>query len=98
MERWERTQTYDFAGREIRYDVAGEGPPLVIVYGTPWSSYNLRQLIRGLAGSFRVYFYDLLGYGQSDQSPGDVSLGVQNEVLAALIRAWGFAKSCRDRS
>ena len=37
-----------------------------------------------------MYYYDLIGYGQSDKSPGDVSLGIQNQVLAQLLDQWGL--------
>ena len=70
--------------------MTGNGPPLVVVHGTPWSSFNLRHLIQDLTKSFTVYYYDLLGYGQSDKSNGDVSLGVQNQVLDQLLGHWGL--------
>ncbi|MEJ2710881.1 MAG: alpha/beta hydrolase [Anaerolineales bacterium] len=82
---WNLPHTYDFDDRTIRYGVAGDGPALVIVHGTPWSSFNLRHLIKGLSDRYTVYYYDLMGYGQSDQQEGDVSLGVQNEILHSLI-------------
>jgi pimeloyl-ACP methyl ester carboxylesterase len=64
---------------------------LVLVHGTPWSSYNWRHIIPALAQWWTVYFYDLLGYGQSEKHPGqDVSLGVQNKVLTALLDYWGL--------
>lgn len=88
MTDWILSKTYDFSGRTIAYDIRGNGPPLVLVHGTPWSSFNLRHLIRGLADHFRVYYYDLLGYGQSDKTPGDVSLGIQNQVLDRLLDHW----------
>ena len=88
MTSWDLPHTFDFDGRAVRFGVAGDGPPLVMVHGTPWSSYNLRHLIGGLAQCFTVYHYDLLGYGQSDKSPGDVSLGIQNRVLKRLLVHW----------
>ncbi len=90
MDNWMLAQQFDFEGRTVRYDVRGYGPPAVVVHGTPWSSYNLRHLIQALAGDFTVYYYDLIGYGQSDKSPGDVSLGVQNRVLDRLLAHWGL--------
>ena len=87
---WTLTRSFDFHGREVRYDVRGDGPPLVMVHGTPWSSLNLRHLIDALSSDFTVHFHDLLGYGQSSMTPGDVSLGVQNQVLAALLDHWGL--------
>lgn len=90
MTEWNLPETYNFHGREVRYGVMGDGPPLVIVHGTPWSSFNLRHVIQGLSRNFTVYFHDLIGYGQSDKSEGDVSLGVQNKVLDELLTHWGL--------
>ncbi len=87
---WTLARTYDFKGRAVRWDTKGRGAPLVMVHGTPWSSYNLRHLINRLADHFQVYYYDLLGYGESSKEAGDVSLGIQNEVLAQLIQYWGI--------
>jgi pimeloyl-ACP methyl ester carboxylesterase len=91
---WNLRHTFDFHGRKVAHDVLGQGPPLVLVHGTPWSSFNLRHLARGLAGSFTVHLFDLLGYGRSDKSGGDVSLGVQNRVLSALVEFWGLENPC----
>ncbi|WP_236012300.1 alpha/beta fold hydrolase [Marinobacter mangrovi] len=87
---WQLPGTLDYQGREVRYGRLGDGPPMVMVHGTPWSSFNLRHLIRSLSAKHTVYFYDLLGYGQSSMAEGDVSLGVQNEVLARLLDHWGL--------
>lgn len=91
MTEWELSEVYEFDGRSVRYGVCGDGPPVVVVHGTPWSSFNLRHLIGALSRGFTVYYYDLLGYGQSDKSSGDVSLGTQNQVLAHLLDHWGLA-------
>ncbi|MFV0423168.1 alpha/beta fold hydrolase [Oleidesulfovibrio sp.] len=88
MSDWNLKQTFFFENREIRYDVEGNGPAVVLVHGTPWSSYNLRHLIAGLRESYTVYYYDMAGYGQSDKSDADVSLGIQNRILSALLDHW----------
>ena len=88
MIEWKLSQTYDFNGRTVRYGVRGDGPPVVLVHGTPWSSFNLRHIIKALSEDFTVYYYDLLGYGQSDKTSGDVSLGIQNQVLSGLLDHW----------
>ena len=90
MDTWNLTRTYDFEGRPVRYDRAGSGPPVVLVHGTPWSSFNLRHLIEGLAREHTVYYFDLLGYGQSSMAAADVSLGVQNRLLDRLLDHWGL--------
>jgi len=88
MTEWKLPETYFFNGRTVRYGVRGDGPPVVLVHGTPWSSFNLRHLIEALSQSFTVYYYDLIGYGQSDKTPGDVSLSIQNQVLDQLLDHW----------
>lgn len=92
MHHWKLAEEYFFEGRVVRYGVVGNGPALVIVHGTPWSSFNLRHLIAGLSHGYTVYFFDLLGYGQSDQSDADVSLGIQNQVLEKLLDHWKLDK------
>jgi pimeloyl-ACP methyl ester carboxylesterase len=88
MTEWVLPETYVMDGRIVRYGREGHGPPVVLVHGTPWSSYNLRHLIMALSQYYTVYYYDLIGYGQSDKSPGDVSLGMQNQVLDRLLDHW----------
>ena len=89
---WNLSKTFDFHGQEVRYDVQGEGEPIVLVHGTPWSSFCWRNLIPHLAQSWKVHYFDLLGYGQSEKRDGqDVSLAVQNDLLAALLEFWNLA-------
>ncbi len=90
MNDWNLTETFTFEERYVKFGVSGNGPPLIVVHGTPWSSYNMRHLIEPLSDSFTTYYFDLIGYGQSDKSNGDVSLGIQNEILARLIKFWGL--------
>lgn len=78
----------------------GDGPPLVLVHGTPFSAQVWRRIAPVLARRWTVYFYDLIGYGLSDKAEGqDVSLGVQNGILAALVRDWSLTRPdvlCHD--
>jgi pimeloyl-ACP methyl ester carboxylesterase len=73
----------------LRYGIHGDGEPLVLVHGTPWSSFNWRHLIAPLARRWRVHCYDLLGYGLSDKAE-DVSLGVQNGLLCDWLDHCGL--------
>lgn len=88
MNGWELPESYDYEGRSVRYRRLGTGPPMVLVHGTPWSSFNLRHLIRQLSNEYTLYFFDLLGYGKSSKAEGDVSLGIQNKVLDSLLDHW----------
>lgn len=85
------TRNFVFEGQTVAYDTFGEGDPIVLVHGTPFSSFVWRTIARELARSYRVFFYDLLGYGQSEKRAGqDVSLAVQNKLLAALLKHWAL--------
>ncbi|EYD76583.1 putative oxidoreductase [Rubellimicrobium mesophilum DSM 19309] len=93
-------QRHMFDGREVAWGRLGEGPPLVLIHGTPFSSQVWRRIAPLLARRWTVLFFDLLGYGASDMSEGrDVSLGVQNRLLASLFEAWGLTRPdvlCHD--
>lgn len=87
--RWSLNQEYESSHGVVRYEVRGAGEPLVMIHGTPWSSYVWREIAPELAATHTVYLYDLPGYGQSEKREGqNVSLGIQNEVLADLIDYW----------
>lgn len=90
MRQWQLRKSTEFQGRTVRYDQIGSGPPVVVIHGTPWSSFNLRHLIHGLADSHSVCYFDLLGYGESSKVDGDVSLGIQNELLDHLLDFWAL--------
>jgi pimeloyl-ACP methyl ester carboxylesterase len=76
---------------EVAYEVFGEGPPVVLVHGTPVRSYLWRNIVPALAESHSVYAYDLLGYGESEKGEGqDVSIPVQARLLGELAEAWGL--------
>jgi len=88
---WELSKTFDFEGQAVAHDVLGRGEPVVLVHGTPFSSHVWRRIARELARDRQVFCFDLLGYGQSEKRDGqDVSLGVQDRLLAALLRHWSL--------
>lgn len=90
---WRLTRSFDFHGQSVAWDMLGDGPAVVLVHGTPFSSFVWRKIARELARHYRVHLHDLLGYGQSEKRDGqDVSLGVQNGLLAALLRHWGIER------
>jgi pimeloyl-ACP methyl ester carboxylesterase len=88
------TRTFRSSSGEVRWDRLGEpgGPPVVLLHGTPFSSYVWRAVARALAArGHRVYVWDMPGYGQSEKHEGqDVSLGAQGKVFAELLAHWGL--------
>lgn len=86
---WELTRRLRTRRGEIAYDVLGEGPPVVLVHGTPSRSLVWRRVTEVLAASHRVFVWDLLGFGDSERHvEQDVSLVAHGEVLAELVERW----------
>lgn len=83
-------ERFDFQGHAVAWGSLGEGPPAVLLHGTPFSSAEWRRIAPCLARERRVFYFDMLGYGLSDKPDADVSRGVQSELFAALYRHWGL--------
>jgi len=82
---------FEFEGQSVAWGSMGQGEPLVLVHVTPCSSQGWRKFARLLADRWQLYFFDLLGYGQSEMKANqDVSLGVQNRLLITLLEHWGI--------
>ena len=86
---WKLRESFEYRGDRVACDVFGEGAPVVLVHGTPFSSYVWRGIAPALAENYRVHVFDLLGYGTSEKREGqDVSLYAQGKLLARLLEHW----------
>lgn len=65
----------------IRYRVAGEGPPLLLIHGLMTTSYSWRYVIEPLGRKFRLFMPDLPGAGESEAPP-------EGAFGPARIAAW----------
>jgi pimeloyl-ACP methyl ester carboxylesterase len=83
---WRLGQRAEVLGGEVAFEVFGEGPPVVLIHGTPSRSYIWRGVAPALAERFSVYVFDLLGYGDSEPRGDDVSIAAQ---ARALRSSWG---------
>ena len=89
----ERLDEFDWRDGTVRWRRDGQGPPVVLCHGTPWSSQVWAGVARALAARWTVYRWDMLGYGTSDMHDGqDVSLVAQGELLAALLGHWSLPR------
>lgn len=72
-------------GQQVHYVDHGAGPPVVMVHGSPISSYAFRQQIAALGARFRVVAPDLLGFGLSEGSEGGAAFQQQVTMLCKLL-------------
>lgn len=72
----------------VFYKTSGDGPPLVILHGfhAGASSYEMRRQVGPLAGRFRVYAPDWLGFGLSDRPAIRYTAQVYIDLLEGFIR------------
>ncbi|MCX5399248.1 alpha/beta fold hydrolase [Streptomyces sp. NBC_00102] len=91
---WELEQEFETPGGVIRWSrLAGEGShdrdPVVLVHGTPYSSYLWRDIAPALARDRPVFVFDHLGFGLSEQREGqDLSLAAHARNFAGLLDHW----------
>ncbi|MDW3224652.1 MAG: alpha/beta hydrolase [Paracoccaceae bacterium] len=94
---WSLGETVMTSAGSVTAGSAGDGPDLVLAHGWPWSSFSWHRVIPALAETYRVHWYDMPGYGQSDMRPEkatalDVQGSVFAEVLAHLLHCCDFEK------
>ncbi|TPQ17517.1 alpha/beta hydrolase [Streptomyces sporangiiformans] len=88
---WRLADRVRVSGGEVATGVFGEGPPVVLVHGTPAWSYLWRDVVPLLAREHTVYVWDLLGFGDSRPDPGvKPSIAQQARTLVELTGHWGL--------
>nr|WP_264158591.1 alpha/beta fold hydrolase [Myceligenerans sp. TRM 65318] len=88
---WQLDQVYPSSLGDIRWARLGGARhrPVVLLHGTPFSSFIWRDVGRALAQQRQVYVWDMPGYGQSARSADqDLSLGALAGVFVELLRHW----------
>ncbi|MFE2050530.1 alpha/beta fold hydrolase [Streptomyces sp. NPDC059459] len=95
MPAWSLPETFPSCSGAVRWNRLGEAgrPALVLLHGTPFSSYVWRAVARSLAREHQVFVWDMPGYGASEKSSGqDVSLAAQGRVFTELLAHWGLER------
>ncbi|MBB5935897.1 alpha/beta fold hydrolase [Streptomyces zagrosensis] len=101
MTSWALDRTYLSSAGTVRWAELGapDAPPVILLHGTPFSSYVWRGVARSLADRYRVLVWDMPGYGTSDRHEGqDVSLASQASVFVELLAHWGLHPGGADES
>ncbi|MEL6278111.1 MAG: alpha/beta hydrolase [Pseudomonadota bacterium] len=89
---WKLDQEVATSAGRVAAGACGDGPDLVLAHGWPWSSYSWSRLIPKLASRFRLYWYDMPGYGASDKRADQrTSLDVQGQIFAEMLDHWRLA-------
>ncbi|WP_181849327.1 alpha/beta fold hydrolase [Streptomyces parvulus] len=94
MTDWTLGRKFETPEGTVRWDVLGSGgDPIVLVHGTPYSSYLWRDIAPALARTRRVFVFDHLGFGRSDQREGqDLGLGAHARNFARLLDHWELSR------
>ena len=79
MEGFTRTEIKT-SGAKIVTVYGGEGPPLLLIHGNPFTHLSWHKFAPRLANEFTVVTIDLRGYGDSSKPPG----GEKHENLSLI--------------
>lgn len=71
---------------DLAFDVAGRGPPVLLLHGLFASSANWRSVADALASSYRVYSVDLCNHGRSPCAIDMSYLAMADDVLRLIER------------
>ncbi|MFD4027223.1 alpha/beta fold hydrolase [Streptomyces sp. NPDC058576] len=86
---WTLDEEFETPQGVVRWAVLGSGDPIVLVHGTPYSSFLWRDIAPALARTRTVFVFDHLGFGQSEQREDqDLSLAAHARNFARLLEHW----------
>ena len=79
---------------QIAYYEDGDGTPLLLLHGCPFSSFIWRQVVPRLSSRYRCLAPDLLGLGDTETPPGaDWSLPAQAAMVVGFLDALGVDRA-----
>jgi 3-oxoadipate enol-lactonase len=79
-------------GVSIFYEVAGEGPPLVLLHANPLDHTMWLYQIASLSRSYTVVAPDLRGYGRSDKPEMSFSFADMANDIVGVVHDLGFER------
>ncbi|MDL4817212.1 alpha/beta fold hydrolase [Actinomadura opuntiae] len=88
-------ERFDSSLGEVCWSRLGDpdAEPVVLLHGTPFSSFIWRDIARALALTRSVYVFDMPGYGGSAMFDGQrLSLDALAGVFTELLRHWGLTR------
>lgn len=89
----ELNERFSFRGQSVAWGSMGEGDPIVLIHGFPWSAQAWRAIAPWLAKTRKVYYFDMLGTGLSEKGADqNVTESVQSDLLEALVGDWSLRR------
>jgi len=91
-ELWRKPPHFAQVGASrIAYRVVGEGPPLILIHGWPFSSFSFRRVLRALSARFTCILPDTPGLGETEWTDAtDFRFAAQADTLSAFARGLGL--------
>lgn len=80
-----KAESVSVNGKNIYYEVYGEGPPLILLHGYSLSSKSWQPYVADFDKEYEVYLVDLTGHGKSEPFKEDLNIKSVAEDLQALI-------------
>lgn len=79
-------------GKEIYYEVYGQGDPLIFLHGYSLSSKSWKPYVSDFDKDYEVYLVDLTGHGKSTPFREDLSIKGVADDINKLIQTLGLEK------
>jgi pimeloyl-ACP methyl ester carboxylesterase len=90
----EKKRFLDVGEARVAYYEEGDGEPLLLLHGCPFSSFIWRKVIPLLSPRYRCLAPDLLGLGDTETPEGaDWSLRAQAEMVVGFLDALGIERA-----
>src|SRR5437764_7562917 len=80
-------------GHRVNFNIAGPGPPVVLIHGVAGRAAQWDQSVQLLAETHTVIAPDLLGHGESAKPRGDYSLGAHASGIRDLLLGLNIARA-----
>ncbi len=76
----DRIENASYSDIKLHVDIKGEGEPLLLLHGFGSSSYSFIHLVEPLSKKYKVYNFDLKGFGDSPK-PKDYRYSIYDQAI-----------------